>query len=427
MASEDEFAAPDLASMKQARLHDLDLTLISELLRKEELPNFRGLDDPAFEKILVRQKMMYWDGAYYCPTLAGLVMFGHSPYRHLPGLRVDTHIYGVRDIWEDSVDELLLRMTDIPHMPLNGALTVFRDLMCNALLHRSWENLQRNQPIKLVVTERRLELSSPGKLVPDMRLGRSTPVNPTLFEFARRLGLAPGRGLSLQRFSNYMEMWKARPFNLIQQGDRVHLIAEWPRNTYSVPPWPMDSKRGFDWRKQLTLEPQARPAPMRRGDNSAVTPIQSPPWSPVSSHPEASSPSMRPETKPGLSDAMVRGREASDEAFEAEPETASSPLPDWMSLSGWTPPAILAEVTESAAETPDDESDDNNRLSLEERQALLLTQLRDRGPQSTRGLMEALDWKRGTTRNVLDSLLEEGSIRSLAESARSPHQLYELT
>lgn len=77
-------------------------------------------------------------------------------------------------------------------------------------------------------------------------------------------------------------------------------------------------------------------------------------------------------------------------------------------------------------ETRDDDGDDGGRLSLEERQQLLLKHLGVGGPQATRALMEALGWKRSTTRNVLESLLDQGRIRSLAESARSPHQVYEV-
>lgn len=195
-----------------------------DLLSKDLLHNFYGAR--VTKKRLLADKIIATKPAnkeYYCPTVAGILMFSEIPHNYLPESLIRcTYFKGVkgRDILrteditgtlEQQAGESLKLVVNwlTTHYELHGIklaeqipvpMEAIREAIINALLHRKYTI---PGAIKIAIYDNRIEIFNPGcfpGLVDINSLGDGTTYlrNPTLVKLAYQLQLVEARGTGIR-------------------------------------------------------------------------------------------------------------------------------------------------------------------------------------------------------------------------------------
>lgn len=225
-----------LSSLDQARLTDYLVNLVGDT----EPPTTKL---EWFQRLTGLGLMMERDGGAPVCTIAGLVLFGHSPRRYLrqAGLRwmsfagTDMTYQAQDDTFLDGpltalcegrpgsgrqlisrglIENLLDRMrpfiserkravdTELRHdLEYRYPVDALREAVLNALVHRDWT---RSLEVEIVNYANRLEVLSPGPLqnamtIEKMLAGQRSPRNPIIVEIMRDYGYVDMRGMGVRR------------------------------------------------------------------------------------------------------------------------------------------------------------------------------------------------------------------------------------
>ena len=183
-----------------------------------------------FEQVLERVGLAARTGSSFCPTVAGVLLFGHLPQLLRPewglaAVRIDGRVLSdpvaVREDIEGTIPTMIEAALDfvgrhtqsLPNQVEQGERAeeyprpAVREALVNALVHRDWGLTGRTA---LRIFDDRLELWSPGGpltvLPPSLEElsgegGLSLPRNPLIASTCRALGLGEqlGRGLPTMR------------------------------------------------------------------------------------------------------------------------------------------------------------------------------------------------------------------------------------
>ncbi len=295
-------------------------------------------------------------------TIAGVVAFHPQPHQYVPGaLIVADAATGAG--WRGSmvkVVDIAARWAEQSGFP-RGAVA---ELVRNAWVHRDWSKAVREQPIRVAINGRRLDVVSPGGLG-----GKGARRNPVLYQLCRDAGLIHGLGTGL--------------------ADLAEDLAEAGRCSVEV------TEIGGDTRARLTLANTAMAAPPDRRERAE-----------------------RHADHRAAGDAK-RVREAQpSERVPPRPEESAAPkvttkVPDPPTRVGTPPARVAAPPAES-------------RPSASPRDEDLLRFVAVRGEVSCKAVQDDLGWSRSTTRDVLARLVAAGRLRRTEADPRSPAQAYRL-
>lgn len=223
----------DLASLDDARL----LNYVRDILADPEVP----ASPEQWQQRLLGLGFLVEAGNNVCCTIAGLVLFGKAPRRHLrqAGLRVlvfdgadkryqaeldatldgpmvgrwDVQPAGRALIEAGLIERLIETLTPFIRQDAEAVslelrrdvawhypVEVLREVLLNALAHRDWT---RAVEIEVTRYADRLELISPGALpntmtVAKMLAGQRSPRNPIIMEVLRDYGYVDHRGMGVR-------------------------------------------------------------------------------------------------------------------------------------------------------------------------------------------------------------------------------------
>lgn len=174
--------------------------------------------------------------AGYCPTYAGLLLFGCSPQRWMPSATIlAARFFGttvgerfikqeIEGALPDQIvraeafirDQLrrVVRMVGLTHEEiLEYPLEALRELLINAVAHRDYN--QQGDPIHIHLFTDRIEFHSPGRLPGPMTLDNLLEArfsrNPILMQVLSDLGYVERLGYGLNRVMEVMRRYHAPP------------------------------------------------------------------------------------------------------------------------------------------------------------------------------------------------------------------------
>lgn len=234
----------ELLPVSGTQLEDLDQARLSDYLVNMAGDESAPVEATSWEQRLCGLGLMTTrqQGSAVC-TIAGLVLFGHSPRRSLrqAGVRWmsfagDAMDYQAQDdtvidaplvaLWKGRqgsgrsmvADGLIERLMDRmrPFVATDAAsinaqlrrethfkypMDAVREALLNALVHRDWT---RAREVEVVNYQDRLEITSPGALQNSMTLekmlaGQRSPRNPIMVEIMRDYGYVESRGMGVRR------------------------------------------------------------------------------------------------------------------------------------------------------------------------------------------------------------------------------------
>jgi ATP-dependent DNA helicase RecG len=198
-------------------LQDLDLPAFEAFLQRTGQPSL--LDEP--ERLLRNWRLAAGDH----PTLAGLLLFGREPQRHLPFAQINAARFSGRDMSEDPEDRKDLggrllevidqaeRFLDL-HLRTRHEIRGFepeakpelpkealREALVNAVAHRDYTI---RGPIRLFVLADRIEVHTPGRPpngvdAEAMRAGTHVVRNPAIYARLSDAGLVTRAGTGIRR------------------------------------------------------------------------------------------------------------------------------------------------------------------------------------------------------------------------------------
>lgn len=206
----------DELPMLELGLQDLDLEAAQRLFGTQ-----RQLDD----KALTTLKLLHREQGRLVPTQGAVLLFGKVREQHFPDAWVQCGRFRGRDKVEifdqaeihahlpDAVAEIELflkkhafktaqfgamRREDVWSIPL----TILREAIVNALVHSDYS--QRGTPIRIAFFDDRIDVESPGLLLPgmtveDMKTGVSRIRNPVIARVFRELRLVEQWGSGVRR------------------------------------------------------------------------------------------------------------------------------------------------------------------------------------------------------------------------------------
>ncbi len=208
----------DEKPLPRLSIADLDLDAVDLYLAdtlQEDLHDSR-------EQLLVNWRLLARNGA---PTIAGVVLFGRHPQRHLPFAQINAARFPGTDSSYDPSDRKDLggrlfdvidqteRFVDL-HLPLPHRIRDFepepqpelpkaaiREAIVNAVAHRDYTI---NGPVRLFVFDDRIEIHTPGKppnTVDEaaMRAGVHVVRNPSIYARLADTGLTTRAGTGIRR------------------------------------------------------------------------------------------------------------------------------------------------------------------------------------------------------------------------------------
>lgn len=237
----------------QAEITDLDKTVIASFIstRKER----RQIPPPAMSHEKWLQKMMYAtdSGARLVPTMAGVLLFHPAPASILPqaGLEMARfeHTSAKHFLDKQSKDRPIWQLYDEAlaflrkHVSVAASRTAsarverlsyppvaFRELMVNALCHRSWE--EGTGPVRLAIFDDVIEITSAGALpegleLDDIGTGISVLRNPVIARAFNELGLIEGWGTGIQIAQTELAGHKLPPAVFRQKGFFTQVSSVW--------------------------------------------------------------------------------------------------------------------------------------------------------------------------------------------------------
>ncbi len=207
----------DETRLPRLTLADLDLDALERYLQKTGQENLQS----DRERLLQNWGLLS-DGH---PTLAGLVLFGREPQRHLPYAQINAARFPGNDSSVEPSDrkDLTGRLLDVideaqrfldlhlttrheirgfepeprPELPKE----VLREAIVNAVAHRDYTV---QGPVRLFIFDDRIEIHTPGKPPNDvdedaMRAGMSVVRNPHIYTRLSDAGLVTGAGTGIKR------------------------------------------------------------------------------------------------------------------------------------------------------------------------------------------------------------------------------------
>jgi ATP-dependent DNA helicase RecG len=238
----DEKPLPQLTSA------DLDLDgfdlFLADLLQ-EDLHDSR-------EQLLVNWKLLSRSGA---PTIAGMVLFGRQPQRHLPFAQINAARFPGTDSSFDPSDrkDLTGRLFDLIdqaerfvdlHLPVPHRIrdfepepqpelpkTVIREAIVNAVAHRDYTI---HGPVRLFVFDDRIEVHTPGKPpnsvdAAAMRAGAHVVRNPSIYARLADAGLTTRAGTGIRRMSRLVREATGRELGI--EVSSFEVVITLPRKT----------------------------------------------------------------------------------------------------------------------------------------------------------------------------------------------------
>lgn len=221
--------AGELSPVLDANLADLKVGLLG-IRWTETDPGERQAE---VLQMLARLGVVTERGGQIYPTVAGMIALGKHPYWFIPGMRVELNLEGEEVCWRGSLSTLVDRASCATAPCLRTAPDELREILLNAILHRDWRVDVRDLPIKIDVSDGYLEASHPGVLEKNWKVGKSSPLNPTLFALACLLKLARGRGEGLRRIDDRLLRRQLKPLTLCADEGEVCLRVAWPKPTIS--------------------------------------------------------------------------------------------------------------------------------------------------------------------------------------------------
>ena len=226
-----------LADLDKHRLRDYFLNLHPARL------NIDNEDAGARNRMLQNLAILAQEGAQ--TTVAGMLMFGAQPERHLPQSEVLFAHFKGKEINDELLDRKNLtgplpQIVDdtqrILRLNLQSASTiigmkrveqvifpenVLRELLVNALIHRRW-GLMGN--VRILMFENRLEFHSPGRLpngvtIEKMRESTHVPRNPILMKFMQDYHFVEKIGRGIPMVFREMKKLTNREPDLVESGE----------------------------------------------------------------------------------------------------------------------------------------------------------------------------------------------------------------
>ncbi len=176
------------------------------------------------EQLLVNWRLLSKDN---CPTIAGLLLFGRHPQRHLPFAQINAARFPGTDSSYDPSDrkDLIGRLFDVIdqaerfvdlHLPLPHRIrdfepeakpelpkTAIREAIVNAVAHRDYTV---HGPVRIFVFDDRIEIHNPGKPPNSvdeaaMRAGVHVVRNPAIYARLADAGLTTRAGTGIRRMT----------------------------------------------------------------------------------------------------------------------------------------------------------------------------------------------------------------------------------
>ena len=228
----------DLRAAMGADLRDLDLGAMERHVSRCS-PEFRGGQKPDLLELAAALGLLRKTGDEFCPTIAGLLVFGRRPQQLLPqnslaavrfkghdtaGLIVDQAEFGgpleelinwgVQFVARNMRTARLIRAVqaeDIPEYSLDVAV---REAIANAVVHRDYSLTGRKTQIRMF--DDRLEIENHGALagrltLPDLGTGAHYSRNPTVVRTMLAQGLIDEPGTGIRRIRESVSRLEGRP------------------------------------------------------------------------------------------------------------------------------------------------------------------------------------------------------------------------
>ena len=232
---------PEIRPVAGSSLNDLDMRRIRDYfrrVRKQEMPGDK--DIAGWQNLLVNTEIMNDEEGSISCTVAGLLLFGKNPNRHIPQAGIDAVAYPGAEKDYASLERLSIRgpMVGLFHEGENGLFEpgiieqafyfvkrntrvtaslregatrierptypeeVIREALVNAVVHRDY--LLSSTDIELSIYSDRMEIISPGRLpngiTPErMRVGCRAARNQLLKDVMRDYGYLEHMGMGIPR------------------------------------------------------------------------------------------------------------------------------------------------------------------------------------------------------------------------------------
>ncbi len=208
----------DEKPLPQLTVADLDLDAFENYLKETGLEAVH----PSSEQLLVNWRLLSADRH---PTLAGMILFGRHPQRHLPFAQINAARIPGTQLANEPSDrkDLTGRLFDVIdqaerfldlHLPVPHRIRGFeperfpelpeaalREAIVNAVAHRDYTI---PGPVRLLIFDDRVEIHAPGRppnTVDEaaMRVGVHVPRNPVIYKRLADLGLVTRVGSGIPR------------------------------------------------------------------------------------------------------------------------------------------------------------------------------------------------------------------------------------
>ncbi len=240
----------DEKPLPQLTFADLDLDAFENYLSETGLEGVH----PSREQLLVNWRLLSADRH---PTLAGMILFGRHPQRHLPFAQINAARIPGTQLANDPSDrkDLTGRLFDVIdqaerflslHLPVPHRIHGFeperypelpeaalREAIVNAVAHRDYTI---PGPVRLFVFDDRVEIHAPGKppnTVDEgaMRVGVHVPRNPVIYKRLADLGLVTRVGSGIPRMIELVKKATGRDLEIAIRDFEVTLVIPRQRPT----------------------------------------------------------------------------------------------------------------------------------------------------------------------------------------------------
>ena len=213
----------DLTPVSGTEIKDLNFSKLDNYFSNYNFSFSREKDDQ--KQILLQNTDIL--GSHGAITIAGMLLFGSNPSKHLPQNGISFAYFRGKNINEELIDKqnvdgnldyqvdtgvaVLKNHLSYPSTIIGSKRVsttyrypdkVFRELLTNAVVHRNYA--VTGSEIRLFVFENRLEIISPGRLpntvtIEKLRFGVSFATNPVIVKFMENMNYIDqlGRGLPM--------------------------------------------------------------------------------------------------------------------------------------------------------------------------------------------------------------------------------------